>query len=235
MTSSLKPSCVVLGAGPGNGAAFTRRFAGAGHPTACLSRSQEKMDSLASGIEGARGFACDASEPSQVRRVLEQVAEEMGPIGILVYNAGSGVFGSIDEVESEALEQAWRLNTLGLHAAARSVAPAMKETGGSIVVVGATASLRGGAKFAAFAQAKAAQRSLAQSMARHWGPQGIHVGLLIINGVVDTPRTREMMPDWPEDRRMDPAGIAEAAFQLAHQPRSAWTFEMDLRASAEPW
>lgn len=231
------PVTAVIGVGPGNGEAFARRFAAAGHAVALLSRSQEKLEATARTLGGgARAFACDAGDPDAVRGALEAVQSTMGPVRHLLYNAGSGVFGGLDEVDAEALERAWRINTLGLFAAARAVTPSMRERGeGSLVVTGATASLRGGARFLAFAQAKAAQRSLAQSLARSLGPEGIHVALVIVDGMVDGPRARQMAPDAPADAFLDPAHIAESVFFLTHQPRSAWTFELDLRPHGERW
>jgi NAD(P)-dependent dehydrogenase (short-subunit alcohol dehydrogenase family) len=116
------------------------------------------------------------------------------------------------------------------------VIPAMKERGqGAIVVIGATASLRGGARTTGFASAKAAQRSLAQSMARGLGPAGIHVSYVVIDGVIDLERTRSRMPDHPDDFFLKPDAIAEAVFQLTEQDSSAWSFEVDLRPYAEKW
>ena len=112
----------------------------------------------------------------------------------------------------------------------------MKARGsGAIAIIGATASLRGGANFTAFASAKAAQRNLAQSMARHLGPQGIHVFLLIIDGMINLERTRAAFPDKAEDEMLDPNDIATAVFNVSRQPKSAWTFEFDLRPSSENW
>ena len=107
--------------------------------------------------------------------------------------------------------------------------------GGSILVTGATASLRGGEIFAAFAPAKAAQRSLAQSMARHLGPKGVHVAYAIVDGVIDMPTTRQFMPDRPEQEFLAPSAIADAFYNVAHQSPSAWTFEFDLRPFGEKW
>ena len=161
---------------------------------------------------------------------------ELGDVEVLVYNAGSGVFGSIDDVDSATFEDAWRINALGGFLCAQQVLPAMKVAeAGSIVFIGATASLRGGAKFAAFASAKAAQRSLAQSMARHLGPQGIHVSIVIVDGVIDIPRTREFLPDRTDAEFLRPEDIAESTFQLTCQERSAWTFELDVRPFGEQW
>ena len=134
------------------------------------------------------------------------------------------------------MEQAWRVNVLGCLTASQSVVPGMIEGGGgAVVVIGATASWRGGARATAFASAKAAQRSLAQSLARHLGPQGVHVGYVIIDGVIDIPRTRARLADKPDEFFLKPSDIAESVYHLARQPRSAWTFELDLRPFGERW
>lgn len=234
--------CVVVGTGPGIGEALARRFHGGGYHVALVSRTQSKLDALAEAMgEGpggvrARGFACDAGDPAALQAVLAQVVDTLGPVDVLLWNAGNATFGSFEDVSIEDLEGAWRLNTLGLFAGAQALTPSMKARGhGAIVVTGATASLRGGAKFAAFAQAKAAQRSLAQSISRQAGPYGIHVSLLIIDGLVNTPSVAEMMPDVPAEKKLQPSSIADNAWHLVHQDPSAWTFELDLRPGSENW
>jgi NADP-dependent 3-hydroxy acid dehydrogenase YdfG len=225
----------IIGVGPGNGAALARRFSRGGRPVALLSRSIDKLEKLAADLDGkAEAFGCDASDPASVKSALEEAARRLGPIDALLYNAGSGVFGSIDEITAEDLEAAWRINVLGLYAAVKTVLPGMRERGeGRVLVTGATASVRGGAGFAAFAPAKAAQRSLAQSLARKLGPEGIHVAIAIVDGVVDLARTRQMMPDRPNEAFLQPDDVADAMWFLAEQPRSAWTFELDLRPHFE--
>jgi len=164
------------------------------------------------------------------------VAAQQGPVGTVIYNAGSGAWGSVEQVSGADLEQCWRVNTLGLFTAMQAVLPGMKQRGGgAIVIIGATASRRGGAGAAAFAQAKAAQRALAESMARQLWPQGIHVALIIIDGIVDLPRTRAQRPDKPESFFVQPAAVAESAWWLTHQPRSAWSFEIEARPFGETW
>ncbi|MHA1159185.1 MAG: SDR family NAD(P)-dependent oxidoreductase, partial [Alphaproteobacteria bacterium] len=164
-----------------------------------------------------------------------RVAQDMGEIDTLVYNAGSGVFANIEDLTAEDFELSWRINAAGLFNAAKAVIPAMKAKGsGSIVIIGATASRRGAPMTAAFAPAKAAQRSLAESMAKHLGPTGIHVALIIVDGMIDLPRSRSMMPDKPEDFFIQPAHVAETAHWLAQQPRSAWSFEVEARPSTAP-
>jgi len=231
-----KPICAVVGVGPGNGAAFARKFASEGYDVALLARSSDYLKELEGRIPGAKGFVYDVTNVEKAGEVFRRIKEEMGPVEVLVYNAGSGQFGSIDDTTPEALESAWRVNALGLLACAKQVIPDMRKArAGNIVVIGATASLRGGANFAAFASAKAAQRSLAQSMARHLGPDRIHVSYVIIDGVIDLQRTRERMADKPDDYFLKPDPIAESVFFLTRQPSSAWTFELDLRPFGEKW
>ncbi len=231
-----RPVCVVIGVGPGNGAACARKFANESYAVALLARSEGALKTLASEIEGSRAYAYDATDPESVLGVFGRIRDDLGPVSVLVYNAGSGVFGSIDDVTPEDLEAAWRVNTLGLLLATKQVIGGMRDLGGgNIVVTGATASLRGGANFAAFASAKAAQRNLAQSMARKLGPENIHVSLVIVDGVIDMPRTRELMPNLKPEDLLVPDDIAESVYFLTQQPRSAWTFELDVRPYKESW
>lgn len=229
------PLAVVVGVGPGNGAAFVRRFAAEGYRVAMLARSPAVMDELAAAT-GAHAYLCDVSDPAAVTETFARITADLGPADVLVYNAGSGVWGNAEEISLDAFEAAWRTNTLGALVAARAVVPAMRARGhGAIVVIGATASLRGGARFTAFASAKAAQRSLAQSLARQLWPEGIHVSLVIIDGVIDEAATRKRMADKPDDFFLKPADIAETVLMLVRQPRSAWSFEVEARPFGERW
>ncbi|MHA1554146.1 MAG: SDR family NAD(P)-dependent oxidoreductase [Alphaproteobacteria bacterium] len=227
--------CAVIGIGPGNGAALATRFA-QDHRVALLSRSTGFSTNLAGELANARAYACDAADAGSMTATLARVAQDMGEIDTLVYNAGSGVFANIEDLTAEDFELSWRINAAGLFNAAKAVIPAMKAKGsGSIVIIGATASKRGAPMTAAFAPAKAAQRSLAESMAKHLGPTGIHVALIIVDGMIDLPRSRSMMPDKPEDFFIQPAHVAETAHWLARQPRSAWSFEVEARPYGEKW
>ena len=231
-----KRICAVVGVGPRNGAAFARRFASAGYAVALLARGSTFTRELAANLEEARAYECDVTDAAAIERAFQSIREDLGEVEVLIYNAGSGTWGTVEEVSDSDFEAAWRINAMGTLLASRQVIPAMKRAGrGSIVIVGATASLRGGAKFAAFASAKAAQRSLAQGMARHLWPSGIHVALLIIDGAVDLPRTREMMPDKPDSFFLKPDDIAETVFQLTKQNPSAWSFEFEARPFGERW
>ena len=230
------PICVIVGAGPGNGAAFARRFSSAGYEVALLARRQEGLDGLTREIPGTRAYAYDATDAADAAAVLARIREEMGPPQTLIYNASTREFADIDATAPEAFERAWRVNAYGLLLAAQQVVPAMRAAGeGNIIVIGATASLKGAAGFVAFASAKAAQRSLAQSLARKLGPEGIHVAHVVIDAVVDMPASRAMVPDAPDSFFAQPDDIAESVFFLAQQRRSAWTFELDLRPFAESW
>ena len=181
-------------------------------------------------------MVCDVREPDAIKAVFSQIHDQAGSIDTLVYNAGSGQWTSIMETSLEGMQSSWATNALGLLMCAQQVIPGMSERGeGNIMVIGATASLRGGAQSTAFASAKAAQRSLAQSMARDLGPKGIHVGYLIIDGIIDLERTRTRMPDKADDYFMKPDAIANSVFALTQQDRSAWTFELDLRPFGERW
>jgi len=231
-----KPVCVVVGIGPGNGAAFARRFSEGGYKVALLARRPELTNELAAQLPDAKAYACDVTEIASIERTFAAIQKDLGEVDVLVYNAGSGTWGTVEEITPRDLELAMRVNASGLLASAQAVIPAMKaKKKGSIVVIGATASRRGGAKTAAFAPAKAAQRCLAESMARHLWPSGIHVSLIIIDGVIDIPSTRARMKDKPDSFFLKPADIAETAFHLTNQASSAWSFEVEARPFAETW
>lgn len=203
---------------------------------ALLARSTELSSDLAKTLEGARSYACDVSDARSVGAAFEAIRRELGEVDTVIYNAGSGVWGTVEEIKVEDFELSWRINTLGALLVSRQVIPAMKKAGaGNIVFIGATASRRGVAKTAAFAPAKAAQRSLAESMAKHLWPSGIHVSIIIIDGVVATPRALERMRDKPASFFLQPDDIADTAYHLTQQHRSAWSFEVEARPFGETW
>ncbi|HVI04465.1 MAG TPA: SDR family NAD(P)-dependent oxidoreductase [Sphingomicrobium sp.] len=231
-----KPVCVVVGVGEGNGAALARAFAREGMTLALLARGTNFTNSLADELGNAQAFACDVSDPKSIADAFARIRSELGDPETLVYNAGSGVWGDVETITPDGFESSWRVNALGALAASQQVIPAMKATGsGTIIFIGATASLRGGPRTAAFAPAKAAQRSLAESMARTLWPQGIHVALIVVDAVVNLPRTRQNMPDKPDDFFLQPDDMAATAVWLAGQSRSAWTFEVAVRPFGEKW
>jgi len=224
------PVCVVVGIGPKNGRAFAERFAKEGYSVALLSRSTNYSGPLANEL-GGKAYDCDVTDGAAISRAFAQVREDLGDVDVLLYNAGSGKFGTFDDVPDGEFEKGWQINVRGLLQSTREVVGPMREKGsGTIIVTGATASLRGKPFTAAFASAKAAQRSLAQSFARQLGPEGIHVALVIVDGAIGTD---ELTGD--EGTQLRPSDIAETVFHLATQPKSAWTFEVDVRPFKESW
>ena len=231
-----KSVCAIVGVGEGNGAALARAFARKGMALALLARSLDFTEELAREIGDARAYSCDVSNPSSVDEAFGRVRSDLGDPTTLIYNAGSGVWGDVESITLDGFESSWRVNALGALAASQQVIPAMKKEGsGTIIFIGATASLRGGPRTAAFAPAKAAQRSLAESMARTLWPAGIHVALIVIDAAVNLKRTRQNMPDKPDDFFLEPDDMAATALWLAEQPRSAWSFEVDVRPFGEKW
>ena len=230
------PVCAVAGVGLGIGTAYVQAFADEGYAVAMLARRTEPLAALADAIEGAHGFNCDLTDAASIATVFDAIEAQLGKVEVLLFNAGKGVWGDIGEITAEDFEGSWRISTLGLFLVAKRVVPAMVAAGeGAIVVTGATASLRGGAKTIAFAPAKAAQRTLAQSLARDLGPKGVHVAHIVVDGVVGGPVTREQFADRADDRFVDPSAIAATALALVRQPRSAWSFEVDVRPFNESW
>lgn len=231
-----KPVCAVVGVGPGNGASIARRFAKEGYAVALLARSRELSDELATQLADARAYGCDVSDTMSVEVAFSRIAAEMGEVDTLVYNAGSGIWGNVEDITPTEFESCWRVNTLGTLVAAQQVIPAMKRRGsGNIVIIGATASRRGMPRTAAFAPAKAGQRVLAESMARHLWPAGIHVSVVIVDGVVDLVRARQRLPDKPDAFFIKPDDVADTVYWLTRQPRSAWSFEVEARPFGEIW
>jgi NAD(P)-dependent dehydrogenase (short-subunit alcohol dehydrogenase family) len=228
--------CVVTGVGPGTGAALVRRFARDGYRVAMLARDAGRLEKLAAEIPSAVPVPVDVADLDALRGALARVRTELGAPQVLLYNAVAGGFGNYETVKPEALEQRFRVNVTALLVAAQELAPAMAASGGgAIVVTGNTSAWRGKAAFAGFAPTKAAQRVLAESLARTLGPQGVHVAYVVIDAVIDVPWTRQAYPDRPDSFFIRPDGIADAVHHLVHQERSAWTFELDLRPFGESW
>ncbi|SHF47282.1 NADP-dependent 3-hydroxy acid dehydrogenase YdfG [Modicisalibacter ilicicola DSM 19980] len=228
--------CAVVGIGPGNGLALVRRFTREGYQVAMLSRDVDRLEVLEGEYPGAYAYRYDATDGERAGEVFARIRERLGPISVLLYNAGAGVFKSAEEASLQEFEDTWRVNCYGLAATTQAVLDQLREHDqASLVVIGASAALRGRAGTAPFASAKAAQRSLAQSLARQLGPENIHVAYVVIDGVVDLPRTRRAMPDKSDDFFLDADAIADSVWFLTRQQRSAWTFELDLRPFGESW
>jgi NAD(P)-dependent dehydrogenase (short-subunit alcohol dehydrogenase family) len=227
---------VVSGVGPGTGAAIARRFATGGHRVAMLARDRDRLATLEREIHGARAFPCDVTDDAQVTAALAAVRAELGAPSVLVHNAVAGAFGGFLDIDPEVLARNFDVNVMAFLRLARALAPAMIETGrGAIVATGNTSALRGKANFAGFAPTKAAQRILAESMARDLGPKGVHVAYVVIDAVIDLAWTRRMFPDAPDDFFIAPAAIADEIWHVVHQNRSAWSFNVELRPYRESW
>ena len=231
-----KKACIITGVGPGTGSALARRFAAGGYQIALLARTESRLRELAAELPGARAYPCDVADEAQIAETLARIASELGPASVLIHNAVGGAFGDFQEIEPEVLQSNFAINTMALLHLARGVAPAMLEAGeGAILVTGNTSAYRGKAKFAGFAPSKAAQRVLAESLARSLGPRGIHVAYLAIDAVIDVPWARQQFHDKPDDFFAKPSAIADVAFGLAHQDRSTWAFDVVVRPFGEPW
>ena len=236
MTDNKLPVCAVVGVGPGNGEALARRFVADGSAVALMARGNELTAKLAAELPQAKAYPCDVADSASVEAAFTATRSDLGDVDTLIFNAGSGVWGNIEEVKPEDLERSWRVNTLGLFLTAQQVIPAMRrKEQGAIIVIGATASRRGAAGAAAFAQAKMAQRALAKSMARHLWPAGVHVALIVVDGVVGGPVTRSRFTGRPDDFYIAPAGVAAIASDLVKQDRAAWSFEVEARPFKEKW
>ena len=230
------PVTVISGVGPGTGSALARRFAAAGHRIAMLARNAERLASLERELPGARGYACDVSDSTQVQAMAEHIERELGTPANLVHNAVGGAFGNFLEIDPVVLNRNFQINTMGLLYLARRFAPAMARAGsGNIIITGNTSALRGKAAFAGFAPTKAAQRILAEAMARELGPKGVHVAYIVIDAVIDVAWARERYKDRPDDFFIKPAAIAEEAWHVTQQPRSGWSFNVELRPYCETW
>ena len=228
--------CAIAGVGPATGAALARRFAAGGYWVAMLARSEARLRDLQAEIPGSMAYVCDISDPSQVNATTAAITRDLGPIRVLLYNAVGAAFGDFLTIDPGVLERNFKVNTMGLLYLARAVAPTMVEArDGAIIATGNTAALRGAANFAGFAPTKAAQRILAESIARTLGPKGVHVSYVVVDAVIDTPFMRSRYADKPDEFFASPAGIADTVWHLAHQDRSAWTFAIDLRPHAEKW
>jgi len=241
---------VALGVGAGDaiGAAFARRFAKGGYAVAVARRDAAKSAALVKEIEDAGGaavaYSVDAREEASVEALFERAEQELGPVEVCLYNAGANFKSPLVETGVDMFDKVWRLGCLGGFLTGREAARRMVPRGrGTILFTGATASMRGGAGFAAFASAKAGLRAVAQSMARELGPEGVHVAHLVIDGGVDSPaihaRRRAAAGGqevaFAPDSLMRLESIAEAYWTLAGQSRDAWTFELDIRPFVEPW
>jgi len=214
------PVVVVTGVGPGTGAAIVRRFSRGGYAVAMLARNRDRLAALEREIEGSRSYPCDVTEEAALERTLGAIRADLGTPTVLVHNAVGGAFGNFLEIDPEVLNRNFQVNTMALLHLARRLASAMVAAGeGAIITTGNTS----------------AQRILAESIAREVGPKGVHVAYVMIDAVIDLEWTRRMFPNAPDDFFIKPAAIAEEIWHVAHQDRSAWSFNVELRPFCETW
>jgi len=227
--------CLITGVGPGTGSALARRFA-EGYRVAMLARKAERLAALEKELPGAVAYPCDVADTAALTATCEAITRDLGAPSVVLHNAVGGAFGDFLGIDPSVLERNFQVNTMALLHLGRLTAPAMIERGrGAILCTGNTSTYRGKANFAGFAPSKAAQRILAESMARSLGPKGVHVAYLAIDAVIDVPWTRKAYPDQPDAFFCRPNDIAAECWHLVHQPPSAWTFDVQIRPDREPW
>ena len=232
MNTKDKPLALVTGVGPGTGASVARRFAEGGYRVVMLARDKDRLSALEAEIPDSIAAPCDITDVAALARIISEV----GNPSVVVHNAVGGAFGNFLNIDPEVFQRNFEINAMALYHLARLTTPAMVEAGnGALIVTGNGSSERGRAAFAGFAPTKAAQRILAESLARDLGPKGVHVAYLIIDAAIDVAWQRQLQPDKPDDYFISPASIAAEVYHLAHQPRDAWTFRAEVRPFHEPW
>ncbi len=233
---------VILGVGPeaGLGGALCKRFASRGRHVFVAGRTQAKLDALVATMRSTGGQAtawpADATREESVKALFDAAADA-GDIELAIYNAGNNFPGAIATMDADYFEDCWRVCCFGGFLFGREAARRM--TGGSVLFTGASASLRGRAKFGAFNSAKGALRNFAQALAKECAADGIHVGHVVVDGAIGGDKVRQGLPEYAEklgDQGMlDLEGIVDAFEFLHHQPATAWSFEVDLRTRLERW
>ncbi len=226
--------CVITGVGPGTGTALVRKFAER-YRVVMIARNEQRLQALAEEVPGSIPLVCDVADPAALQSTLERIIA-IGAPRVVIHNAVGGGAGDVLALAPELLQRNFQINTMALLHLVQAFAPGMVAAGvGAILATGNTAAYRGRTNFASFAPTKAAQRILLESAARLLGPQGVHVAYVAIDAAIDVPWTRKALPDHPDDFFASPADIASECFHIAHQPRSAWTFDVVIRPYKETW
>jgi NAD(P)-dependent dehydrogenase (short-subunit alcohol dehydrogenase family) len=231
---TVRETAIVFGVGPGLGWALARRCVTENMQVGAVARDKSKLDSMIESgrYDGVRPYAADVSKAEDVLRVFDSLDRDLGEPDLVVFNAGAFQKCNVLDIDPADFERCWRIGCLGGLLVGQAAARRMVKRGhGTIIFTGATAALRGSAGFANLAVPKFGLRALAQSMARELGPQGIHIGFVIIDGQIDSERYRHLINERGEDSLLAPDAIAELYLQLHRQPRSAWSQEIDVR----PW
>ena len=232
----MKKVCLVTGVGPGTGSALVRRFAAGGYRVIMIARDAARLASIEEDVPDTHAHPCNVADEAQLQATLEAIEAAWGIPHIVIHNAVAAARGDYQHIDPKAMQVAWQVNVMALLSLARWASPGMIDRGeGAIICTGNTAAYRGKAHFAGFAPTKAAQRILMESIARASGPKGIHAAFLAIDAVIDLEWTRKAFAGQPDEFFCKPEDIAENGFALAHQPRSAWTFDMVIRPFGETW
>ncbi len=228
--------CLVIGVGPGTGLAIVKHFAANGYRVSMIARHAGRLETWEGEIPGTTGYAADIGETAAFVATLERIKAERGAPHVVIYNATLASRGTYAEIPLADFERNFRVNTTGLLAVAQTLCPAMVERGdGALICTGNTGALRGKPNYIGWTPTKAAQRMVAEALARDLGPKGVHVGYVIIDAVIDMPYARRRWPDQPDDFYAKTADLAAEIYHLAHQPRSARTFLLELRPFGENW
>jgi NAD(P)-dependent dehydrogenase (short-subunit alcohol dehydrogenase family) len=231
-----KPHCLVIGVGPGTGLACAKRFASEGYVVSMIARNAGRLDNYVGEVGGASGYPVDIADIEAFRDALGTIVAEHDCPKVVIYNATIATFGRFEEIDIAKFELSYRVNTSGLLVVAQMLAPLMEALDdSSLIVTGNTGSQRGMPKFVGWSPSKAGQRILAEALARDLGPRGIHVAYVVIDAVIDMPFARQRMGDHPDDFYARPADLAGEIYHVAHQPKSARSFLVELRPFGEKW
>jgi len=231
-----KKIALITGVGPGTGSSIARRFSDGGYKVAMIARDKERLKSLEDELEDSKGYSCELRNQEYLNSTIDNIIKDFGYPDVFIHNAVRGTRGNFLEFTSEELQSNFDINVLALHRIAQKVAPEMiKKNKGAIIVTGNTSAHRGKANFGGTASTKAAQKILTESFARYLNPKGIHVAYITIDAAIDLEWTRKAWPDKPDDFFIQPDDIASEVWHIAHQSKSAWTFDHWLRPFGENW
>ena len=231
-----KKVALVTGVGPGTGSSIARRFSDGGYKVAMIARDKERLKSLEDELEDSKGYSCELRNQEYLNSTVDNIIKDFGYPDVFIHNAVRVSRGNFLEFTSEELQSNFDINVIALHRIAQKVAPEMiKKNKGAIIVTGNTSAHRGKANFGGTASTKAAQKILTESFARYLNPKGIHVAYITIDAAIDLEWTRKAWPDKPDDFFIQPDDIASEVWHIAHQSKSAWTFDHWLRPFGENW
>ena len=230
---------VILGTGPGLGSALAHKFSSEGYKIAIVSRTKKKLEKIQKDIESSGGEAfiaqADVTNEKEIKEAFNKIFQKFGGnIDVLVYNAGNFKMQSILKIKPDEFKTSWNINCFGAFLSSKLVLPSMlKRKKGTVIFTGATASIRGSAGFSRLAVGKFGLRALAQSMAREFGPKGVHIAHIVIDGQIANPSSSNKLSKQDSKSYLSPGAIAEQYWQIHNQPSTSWTLEMDLRPAAE--